>query len=168
LKSKQIVILSLLTSLASVVYFLESFVPLPVPIPGLKWGFSNAVVLMVLGLFGPKNAIIVTVCKGLLGSLLAGRLFSPAFFLGTVGGVGGASTMALLFRANRFGLVGISLGGALVNNLLQLTLAATWLLGNQGVFLLTPLVVLMGSFSAIANAFLARGGLRWLNKVPTR
>ena len=41
-----------LASLALIVSYVESLVPLPVPVPGIRLGLANAVVLAVLELFG--------------------------------------------------------------------------------------------------------------------
>ena len=41
-----------LASLALIASYVESLVPLPVPVPGIRLGLANAVVLAVLELFG--------------------------------------------------------------------------------------------------------------------
>ncbi|MFA7569220.1 MAG: Gx transporter family protein, partial [Defluviitoga tunisiensis] len=45
-KTKKISYIAILTALASAVYYVESFLPLPVAIPGARWGFSNFPLLL--------------------------------------------------------------------------------------------------------------------------
>ena len=64
-----------LASLALIASYVESLVPLPVPVPGIRLGLANAVVLAVLELFGFREAFLVSVVRILLSGFLFGNLF---------------------------------------------------------------------------------------------
>jgi heptaprenyl diphosphate synthase len=98
------------------------------PIPFFKLGLANVVTLIVLIEYGFREAIAVVVLRVLVGSLLIGTLFQPNFVFSLSGGVASAMVMGILIRwgGGWFGLVGISIMGALAKNAAQL-LMAYWL-----------------------------------------
>ena len=64
-----------LASLALIASYVESLVPLPVPVPGIRLGLANAVVLAVLELFGFREAFLVSVVRILLSGFLFGDIY---------------------------------------------------------------------------------------------
>lgn len=96
-----------------------------IPIPFFKLGLANVVTLMVLIAYGFREAIAVVVLRVLVGSLLIGTLFQPNFFFSLSGGLASALVMGFVIRMGRgwFGLVGISILGALAKNTAQLLIA---------------------------------------------
>ncbi|HNR80061.1 MAG TPA: Gx transporter family protein, partial [Mesotoga infera] len=66
----------------------------------------------------------------------------------------------LLSRSRLFGMAGVSLAGAAVSNLVQLFVAA-WLIVRSGEILyLYPYMLLLGSISALINAYIAHEVIR--------
>ncbi len=112
----------LLVALAFVFSFLESLFPLPVPIPGIKLGLANGVVLLTLCLLGGKEALTV----GVVRILLAGFTFgSPTMMLYSLaGGLCSFGAMWLCRKGRAFSLLGVSVAGGVVHNLAQLAVAA--------------------------------------------
>ena len=79
-KTKKISYIAILTALASAVYYVESFLPLPVAIPGARWGFSNfPLLLSVVTDVGLTNTLYIALLKTLLGSILSGRFYHQCF-----------------------------------------------------------------------------------------
>lgn len=99
-----------LASLALIASYVESLVPLPVPVPGIRLGLANAVVLAVLELFGFREAFLVSVVRILLSGFLFGNLSSIFYSLG--GGLLSLLLMNLLYKKGSFGTLGISMAGA--------------------------------------------------------
>ena len=66
---------------------------IPSPIPGVKPGLANIVVLTVLLQYGWRAAAWVSALRVLAGGLLLGTLFSPGFWLSAAGAL--ASLMVL-------------------------------------------------------------------------
>ena len=77
--------LSLLTALAIAIHMFEFL--LPSPLPGIRPGFANIIVVSALFLFGSREAWTLTLFRIGLGSFLLGTLFSPTFLLALSGGV---------------------------------------------------------------------------------
>lgn len=116
-----------------------------IPIPFFKLGLANAVTLMVLIAYGFREAIAVVTLRVLVGSLLIGTLFQPNFFFSLSGGVASALVMGFMMRWGRgwFGLVGISILGALAKNAAQLLMAYLLWVRQIKILSLLPLFFLV-------------------------
>lgn len=138
---KKMVYIAVMTALASVLFIIENLVSLP--LPWLRLGLANVMTLLALKWWGLKEGLLITILRVLLGGLLSGRFFQPLFWMALAGGTGAALGMWLLFHFRRwFSLVGISIFGALVKNIVQL-ICAYLLLGMQkGIMAMLPLLLL--------------------------
>lgn len=122
---------------------------IPRPLPWLKPGLSNLVSLVALYLYGFRSAFIVMFLRVLIGALILGTLFNPAFVFALGGGVVSTVVMALVFKhdGRAFSVIGISLIGAFFHNLTQVVLAAFWVIHDTRVFYLAPVMLLSSLFS---------------------
>ncbi len=146
------VVFGLMIAVSSVVYVVEGVVPFPVP--GGKWGFSNFLVLYLSVFSGFSDAVLLAISKSLLGSILSGSIFTPGFFMGFFGSISAAITQSIFSKFGFFGIFGISLIGMISNNIVQFFIGSI-LIGSQAIYVLLPLVMTLGTFSALANAYLA-------------
>ena len=159
--NRKVVRIALFVSLALAVYLVESAVPVPVPIPGFKWGFSNFVVLMSLTMLGTRDVLWIVIFKVLLGNFLSGKFLSPVFFISCFGNLSGVLSMIALSKTRCFGYIGISVIGAFANNLAQLAVCGVWLLRSVHIWYFFPYIALMGTVSGVLNALMAKGGEQW-------
>lgn len=130
--------LGLLLALATTLHIFEAQLP-ALPIPGAKIGLANIVSLIALYVWGVREALLLTVLRQLVGSLVTGTLFSPVFAFGLAGSVLSVLVMALalLVGGRILGPVAVSLLGATAHNVGQLFVA--WaLLGQPQVFYYLP------------------------------
>ena len=70
--TKKLAIIAMLVAQASILHFVESLLPNPIPIPGVKLGLANIITLLALVVFDFRTAINITVLRTILGSLLSG------------------------------------------------------------------------------------------------
>ena len=128
---------------------------LPSPIPGVKPGLANIVVLLVLVQYGWRAAAWVSGLRILAGGLLLGSLFAPGFWLSAAGAITSLGVLALVrhLPSRYFGPVSLSVLAAFGHIGGQLVLAGAWLL--PGVALITLLPV----FAAAALVFGAVNGV---------
>lgn len=77
--------LAMFSVIALTIFTAESMIGPIVPIPGIKLGLANIVTLLVLVLYGPKEALFVLIVRILLGSMFGGQMIS--FFYSLSGGV---------------------------------------------------------------------------------
>lgn len=130
-----------LASLALIASYVESLIPLPIPVPGIKLGLANAVVLVVLFLFGGREALFVSVTRILLSGFLFGNLSAVFYSLG--GGLLSLLVMYLLFHTGKFGVFGISISGGVSHNLGQLFVASL-VVDNFSLFYYFPVLLIAG------------------------
>lgn len=144
---KKVTSIALLTSMALAISLIEHMIPLPVPIPGAKLGFSNMIILLSLYFYGFKSALLVGVLKSFLLMLITGSV--TAFFYSFAGAVlasiGMAASLKLLNRFTSF--VGISEIGAFFHNLGQILVAAVFM-SNIKMLIYFPALVIMGVFTS--------------------
>lgn len=134
--------IALLVALSCVLQVSESL--LPHPIPGLRLGLANLVTLVALVRLGFRAAVEIALLRTVLSSLIMGTFLSPTFVLSICGGLFSALAMGLLLPFSRrrrrigFSIIGISIAGALVHNVVQLYLAYLILVRHGGVFAFLP------------------------------
>lgn len=141
-----------MVSLSSVIYAIEGIIPFPVP--GGKWGFSNFLVLYLSYYERLRPAVVLAISKSLLGSILTGTFLTAGFFMGFAGATVAAVTQWCTRKLPFLSLTGVSLVGMVSNNIVQF-LVGSLLIGSSALFIWLPVVMLFGTVSAIANAFLA-------------
>ena len=134
--------LSLLFALAMIFSFVESRLPTFIPIPGVKLGLCNIVVIFTLLRLDIPSAIGVSLLRVLLSSILFGNM--AAFFYSLAGAVLSLSVMIVLQQTKLFSPVGISVAGGVMHNAGQLLMA--WIiLGTAGVMYYLPILVIAGT-----------------------
>jgi heptaprenyl diphosphate synthase len=142
--TKDIVFLGFLTATASVVYIVENLILRALPIPFLRLGLANIVMLFLVWHRKVWQAYLVTIAKTIVAMLLS---------LG--GGIVAVSCMALgLFIRPKLSITGISILGAVSHNLAQLLLARWVIIAQDSLFVLTPILILFGLFSGVITAYL--------------
>lgn len=135
--------LGILISFAIIISLFESMMPIPIPVPGVKLGLSNIVLLVTLLLFGLKEGFIVAISKSVLMVLVSGRLGALPYSL--TGTMFAMISMYLSYKylSKWLSLIGISEIGSLFFNLGQL-LVASFILNNMKILLYLPAMALMG------------------------
>jgi len=134
-----------LAALATVAWMAEALIPMP--LPGLKPGIANVVVLYARFRLGLRAALWIALLRVVGGSLMLGTFLSPGFALAFAG------TFASALPARWFGPVTHSVLAALGHVAGQLAIAAWWLIPVSGLVWLVPLL------AAGAVAFGASNGL---------
>lgn len=143
-----------LAALALVLGYIETFIPLPVPIPGIKLGLANIVVLMALVMLDVKSAALVAFLKVLAAGFLFGN---PVMMLYSAGGTLLAFfVMAMLVRIDGLSVVLVAVFGAVFHNFGQLAVASV-MLGTTLVWASAPLLVIAacatGALSGAATRY---------------
>lgn len=162
-KTKKMVLLSLLTSIALVIYVIEA--QIPVILPGIKLGLANAISLLALIIMGPKEALIIMFLRTLLGTFLGGNMSS--FLYSIAGGILSNVIMIILYTKfkENFSLWSISIVGAIFHNIGQLFVASLVVQDFKVYFYLPVLMIsaiAAGYFIGLVTNFLSKH----LEKIP--
>ena len=123
-KAYRLVILSLFVSIALILSYVESLIPVPLPIPGAKIGLPNIITLVSLLTLGWPLTLLVVIARVLLAGFMFGGGFSIIYSL--AGGLLSLFVMTLIlhFSRNDFSLIIISIFGAIAHNLGQVIVAS--------------------------------------------
>ena len=116
--------LGLFMALAIIFGYIESLIPVPVPVPGMKLGLTNLVIATILYLYSWREAIVISALRVVVLGFLFGNMFSIVY--GLSGAVLSLIVMALLKKTGLFSVVGVSCGGGVAHNTGQV-IAATFL-----------------------------------------
>lgn len=143
--AKRISLYGLLTAAALLFGYVEFLFPLSFIAPGMKLGLANAVCLYLICCKKHTATIFVNIARIVLSALLFATPFSLLFSLTA----GLASTFAMIFmiKIKSFGIIGISVIGSAVHNIVQL-LVANFTVG-QGVWFYTPYLLIAGTAAGV-------------------
>ncbi len=137
--TKKLTTFSLLVSVAMVLSYLESLIPVFIAVPGVKAGFSNIATLFALYSLGSVGAVSVSLIRVILSSLLFGNLEMMIYSL--FGAALSLLFMIVLKKIGIFSIIGISTVGGVMHNAGQI-IAASILLRNSGIlYYFVPLVI---------------------------
>lgn len=129
---------------------------IPSPVPGVKPGLANIVVLLVMLQYGWKTAAWVAALRVLAGSLLLGSFLSPGFWLSAAGALSSLLVLATAQHLPRqwFGAVSLSVLAAFGHIAGQLVLAWLWLLPTAALLSLLPVFAAAALLFGALNGFI--------------
>jgi heptaprenyl diphosphate synthase len=146
LDTKRLVTLSSLIAVAMILSYVESMIPVFIPIPGVKVGLSNIATVFALYTLGWPYAICVSVVRVLLSSLLFGSFISLTYSL--FGAALALIIMIILMKTDLFSPIGISVAGGVFHNAGQV-FAACLVMHNIGISLYMIPLVISGTLAGI-------------------
>ena len=129
----------------------------PSPIPGVKPGLANIIVLLVLHRDGLRAAVWVSVLRVIAGSLFFGSFLTPTFFLSLSGATCSLLMLTLTWRLPRawFGAVTHSLLSSLAHVAGQLLVVYLWLIPHRGIVYLMPILAVAAVVFGLVNGIIA-------------
>lgn len=158
---KKIPYYGLFAALAILMGYVEFMIPIPVPIPGVKLGLANVIIIIMLYFMDTKSAFFVSLIRVLLSGLLfagfAGMLYSLA------GAMLSFLVMAALKKTGRFSIVGVSVSGGVFHNVGQIVVAALVVENVRMVYYL-PFLLISGVVTGFLIGIVARTALGYLKR----
>ena len=146
-KTKRLVTLSVVVSLAMILSFIESRLPTFVPIPGIKVGLANIAVVFALYNLGKWDAFVISIIRVILVSVLFGNTVSLWYSL--AGAALSLLLMILLKQLTPLSPVTVSTVGGIAHNVAQIGVACILLETNIiGYYL--PFLLISGTVAGIA------------------
>lgn len=149
--------IALLTALSLILFVLEGFLPLPLPIPGAKLGLSAIVTLIALCTLPMRDAALMLTLRILLSCAFGGGLAPMLYSL--AGGAASFAAMLLLQKHTQLSLITVSAVGGFLHNMAQLLVAAA-VMETSALFVYAPVLGVIGIGTGIAIGTLARSILQ--------
>lgn len=144
MKSKKVATYGLLVALAFILSYIESLFPLPVPVPGIKLGLANLIVLTALYTMGVKEAFVLSVIRILLVGFTFGGPSKMIYSM--AGGLLSWLLMSLLKDRKLFSQVGVSIVGGISHNIGQIIVAMI-IVENVNMIYYLPILLVFGVFT---------------------
>ena len=137
--AKTITLLGVCTAAAMVLSYVETLIPVPFAVPGVKLGLANLVAVFLLMKFDWRYAAPVSLIRVLLTALLFGNAASLAY--SAAGAILSMLVMTGAKRIKAFSPVGTSVIGAVFHNVGQIFMAIILTDTAQIAFWLPPLII---------------------------
>ncbi|NMD71546.1 Gx transporter family protein [Bacillus sp. DNRA2] len=140
-KNRKFAVIVILVTNAILISFLEAFIPIPVPVPGVKLGLGNIITMIGIAFLELKDVIFIVVVRCLVVAILTRGVTMLAFSLS--GGILSALVMWFLYKKlnKYFSIKGISMAGAIVHSTAQIIVASI-ILGQTVVIFYLPILLI--------------------------
>jgi heptaprenyl diphosphate synthase len=141
MKTKKIATYGLLVALAFILSYIEFMIPLPIPIPGIKLGLANLVVITALYSMGEKEALSLSILRIILVGFTFGSI--SMMFFSLAGGLFSWLMMTIFKKSKIFGFVGVSVIGGIFHNVGQI-ITAIFVVENINIIYYLPFLLISG------------------------
>lgn len=141
MKTRNVATYGMLIALAFILSYIESIIPIPVPIPGIKIGLANLVVITALFTMGTKQAFVLSMIRIVLVGFTFGNLSTMMFSF--AGGMLSWLLMVAAKRWKRFSMTGVSILGGIGHNIGQI-LVAMWVINSSVLLYYLPFLIISG------------------------
>lgn len=150
---KRIALLGLLFALAIVLSIIEGLFPIPIPVPGIRLGLANIVVMFALFCLRRSDALFLVILKAVFVAATRGTI---AGLLSLSGGLLALGIMVLLLLVlkDKSTFLLISIAGAVFHNIGQI--AAASLILNTALWIYLPVLILSGFLTGFATSILLK------------
>ena len=161
MKAKRLTMLALLTTIALIIFTIEAQIPSPIPIPGVKLGLANIVTVYAAFTLLPGEAVLILLCRIILGGIFTGNMFAVLYSLG--GGmlcIAVTLMMAKILTMKQMWIASII--GAVFHNIGQLIVAAL-VMKTFAVFVYMPALLISAVITGAFTGFAAQALSNRLN-----
>ena len=141
-----------LSAIAVALSLVEFF--FPSPIPGVKPGIANIIILYTIFKFDLRMGIWVSIIRVFVTSIVLGSFLSPTFFLSLSGAL--FSLLSLIIFKNLspkyFSLISFSLIASLAHIIGQFVIVRLWIIPHNGIFYLLPIFIVSAFIFGLGTA----------------
>ena len=165
-KSRRRAVNIILVLNAILISLLEAYIPVPVPLPGVKLGMGNIVIIIAVVFMNLKDVFFIVIVRCFVVAVLSKGIIVLVFSL--TGGILSAFLMWLLYKKlhNFFSIRGISIAGAIIHNIGQVLIASIILNESIVIYYLPILLIssivtgfITGSIADIAICEIRKRGI---------
>ena len=141
MKLKRIVVLSVLLASAVVIGYIESFIP-AFFIPGVKLGLANIVILLCILNFKWYEALIISILRCIIVSLIVGTFLNISFLMSISGALFSLIGMEIIVKTKFKFIVFTSAIGSILHSVGQIIMASI-IMSTTSIFYYLPFILLL-------------------------
>ncbi len=160
MQTKYTTSIGVLASMAIILSYFEKLIPPLVPVPGIKLGLANIVVVIALYYLGTRPAFSISIIRVFVVALLFGGISTLMYSF--TGGLVSFIGMYLLKKMKVFSIVGVSVFGACLHTSTQL-LVASLVVENIKIMYYLPVLIFSSIIAGIIIGITAYFTLKNLN-----
>lgn len=162
--TNKIVRLSIFLALSIVLNIVESMIPLPIAIPGIRLGLANTMSLIVLYFYSPKEYIALGILRVFIVGLLRTGIGSVSFMLSLSGWFLSTAITLLIYLFHKASIYGLSIISALFHQVGQIIMVII-LYQLPAMINYLPVLLITGAISGFLVAFISSKVLLLLNRI---
>ena len=153
-KVKNIAFYGMMIALALIFSYIETFIPVSafIPIPGVKLGLANIVVIFALYTMKNRDAFIISIIRVVISGFLFGNLTTIVYSL--AGGLLSLIVMIIL-KKTKLSMIGVSMVGGVCHNIGQLGVAVI-LTETIRIAYYVPVLLVSGMITGLLMGFVAK------------
>lgn len=152
-KTRRITLLGLLFALAMVLSVLESLFPVPVPVPGVRLGLANIVVMFALFHLKKSDALTLVILKAVFIAATRGLIAGALSLSGGLCALG-VMVLILLMMKDKTTILLVSILGAVFHNFGQIAAASAIMETVLWIYL--PTLILSGIVTGFATSVMLK------------
>lgn len=156
MNTKRLTTMSLLTSMALIIFIIEANLPSLTPVPGIKLGLSNIITVYAMFVLGPLDTLLILLSRIILGSIFSGNMSTLLYSL--AGGLLCYVSMLIMRKFLTLKQIWVcSVIGALCHNIGQITVAILIINTMSLIYYLPILMVsaiVSGMFTGLCTQYL--------------
>ncbi|MCD6276683.1 Gx transporter family protein [candidate division WOR-3 bacterium] len=152
----------ILIIISGFLYGVETFIPRPVPF--IRLGLGNVLVLFALINLGTKEGFQVGIGKSIVGALLTGSFLSPSLILSLAGTISSITIMWALYTTGFFGIIGLSMAGAITNGVVQAIVVSCLFAGTYAFAYVGRIMTMSGMITGCITGFITYGLLKFAER----
>ena len=149
-----------LAAIAIALSLIEFF--FPSPIPGVKPGIANIIVLFTIIRFDFVTAVWVSVIRVFVVSIIVGTFLSPTFFLSLTDSLFSLIFLFIFKGLNNkyFSVISLSLIAAFAHIVGQFLIVRLWIIPHDGIFYLIPIFMISSLVFGLVNGIITQSLLK--------
>ncbi|PID82460.1 MAG: heptaprenyl diphosphate synthase [Clostridiales bacterium] len=151
--TKKLTTTAILIAVSMILSYLEMLLPISYGFPGVKLGLANLVIVVSIYMYGPINALIISILRVILMSITFGNMTILMYSL--VGALFGISFMIISKRVLSLSIIGVSIVGGVFHNVGQL-LVAMLFISNFKILYYLPILLIFGLVSGFIIGLLSK------------
>ncbi len=144
---------AILIAVSMILSYLEMLLPISYSFPGVKLCLANLVIVVSLYMYGPVNALVISILRVVLMSLTFGNMTVLMYSL--VGSIFAIIFMIVSKRFLNLSMIGVSIIGGVFHNVGQVFVAMIFISNFKIVYYL-PVLLLFGLVSGFIIGLLSK------------
>ena len=162
--TQKIVRLAIFLAMGVVLNIVESLIPIPIAVPGVKLGLANTMGLIVLYFYSPKEYIAIGFLRVFFVALLRTGLGSISFILSLTGWAVSTLVTLLIYMFGKASIYGLSIISALVHQVGQIIMVIILYQLPEMINYL-PVLLITGGISGALVGFISSKVLGLLSRI---